>query len=236
MADTYEKDLGQKASLTMSDYIRVVGSDNVSYKQQIGYMEAPFRLLTETDMPALLKTLNAGTYFYRIDNVSGFPVTGGVIYRIVKTHGTGDARASILAIPMNATASIYTTFITSASATSITWVAQPTRAEIDAVTEKTTASLTAGTNITLASGFNNLATKKNGVVTIEFALTTSAAVSGGEAVAFVPSGYRPSKEVRGVCYFTDGYVRFGINSNGNIITYTNLASGKSVLGSVTYIV
>lgn len=33
MADTYEKDLAQKSSLTTSDYIRVVGSDNVSYKQ-----------------------------------------------------------------------------------------------------------------------------------------------------------------------------------------------------------
>lgn len=32
MADTYEKDLAQKSSLTSSDYIRVVGTDNVSYK------------------------------------------------------------------------------------------------------------------------------------------------------------------------------------------------------------
>ena len=37
MADTYEKDLGQKSSLTTSDYIRVVGSDNVSYKQPMSY-------------------------------------------------------------------------------------------------------------------------------------------------------------------------------------------------------
>lgn len=35
MADTYEKDLAQKTSLTTSDYIRVVGSDNVSYKQLV---------------------------------------------------------------------------------------------------------------------------------------------------------------------------------------------------------
>ena len=33
MADTYEKDLSQKTSLTTSDFLRVVGSDNVSYKQ-----------------------------------------------------------------------------------------------------------------------------------------------------------------------------------------------------------
>lgn len=35
MADTYEKDLAQKSSLTTSDFIRVVGSDNVSYKQLV---------------------------------------------------------------------------------------------------------------------------------------------------------------------------------------------------------
>ena len=33
MAEVYEKDLGSKGTLTSSDFIRVVGSDNVSYKQ-----------------------------------------------------------------------------------------------------------------------------------------------------------------------------------------------------------
>ena len=35
MADVWEKDLAQKSSLTTNDFIRVVGSDNVSYKQQV---------------------------------------------------------------------------------------------------------------------------------------------------------------------------------------------------------
>lgn len=35
MADVYEKNLSQKTGLTPSDYIRVVGSDNVSYKQLV---------------------------------------------------------------------------------------------------------------------------------------------------------------------------------------------------------
>ena len=35
MADVYEKDLGQKSSLTTSDFIRVVGTDNASYKQLV---------------------------------------------------------------------------------------------------------------------------------------------------------------------------------------------------------
>lgn len=35
MADIYEQNLGSKANLTTSDYIRLVGSDNASYKQPI---------------------------------------------------------------------------------------------------------------------------------------------------------------------------------------------------------
>lgn len=35
MADVYEKNLDSKTSLTTSDFIRVVGSDNVSYKQLV---------------------------------------------------------------------------------------------------------------------------------------------------------------------------------------------------------
>lgn len=35
MADTYEKDLGVKSAITASDYIRLVGSDNVSYKNTV---------------------------------------------------------------------------------------------------------------------------------------------------------------------------------------------------------
>ena len=35
MVDTYEQNLGQKSSLTVNDYIRVVGSDNASYKQLV---------------------------------------------------------------------------------------------------------------------------------------------------------------------------------------------------------
>ena len=35
MADVFEQNLPSKANLTTSDYIRVVGSDNVSYKQLV---------------------------------------------------------------------------------------------------------------------------------------------------------------------------------------------------------
>lgn len=42
MADIYEQNLAQKTTLTTSDYIRVVGSDNVSYKQKVSDVKATF--------------------------------------------------------------------------------------------------------------------------------------------------------------------------------------------------
>lgn len=44
MADVYEQNLAQKSTLTTSDYIRVVGSDNVSYKQQISDVTASLNI------------------------------------------------------------------------------------------------------------------------------------------------------------------------------------------------
>ena len=35
MADIYEQNLASKSALTVNDYIRVVGSDNASYKQLV---------------------------------------------------------------------------------------------------------------------------------------------------------------------------------------------------------
>lgn len=49
MADTYEKDLGAKSSLTTSDYIRVVGSDNVSYKQSLTSVNNALPIKAEVD-------------------------------------------------------------------------------------------------------------------------------------------------------------------------------------------
>lgn len=232
MADTYEQNLAQKSAVTISDYVRLVGTDNVSYKQPIHSMCAPYANPSGTDLLSVVKALNQGTYFYRMDNVSGFPETGGVVFRIVKTHGTNDARASILAVPMNANANIYTAYNTSASASSITWTAQPTRAEIT----PTSANLTAGTNITFATDFDNKATKTGHVVCVVFNLAPSTAIDSGAVLATIPSGYRPSKQIRSTCYFSDGYARFAVNANGEIVALTNASSGKYFMGAITYII
>lgn len=77
MADTYEKDLAQKSSLTTSDYIRVVGSDNVSYKQLVsnvaGVMadNAPYSGI----QTITLQNATAGSnqsFYYKVGNVVTF--------------------------------------------------------------------------------------------------------------------------------------------------------------------
>lgn len=59
MADVYEKDLAQKTSLTTSDYIRVVGSDNVSYKQSLTSVNNALPVKAEVD------ALNSKSLAYR---------------------------------------------------------------------------------------------------------------------------------------------------------------------------
>lgn len=62
MADTCEKDLAAKSSLTTSDYIRVVGSDNVSYKQGIASVMSTMGLsVTSPTAPTLTQTGGSST-------------------------------------------------------------------------------------------------------------------------------------------------------------------------------
>lgn len=72
MADTYEKDLAQKPSITNADFIRVVGSDNVSYKQP----------MTSFPNKAEVDALNSKTEYasYDLSTVlSGSDISGKVI-------------------------------------------------------------------------------------------------------------------------------------------------------------
>lgn len=92
MADTYEKDLAQKTSLTTSDYIRVVGSDNVSYKQSLTSVNnaLPVKAVVDALSSASLSlrgqltssddcnTLTQGVYYFSTDLPQNAP--SGVAY------------------------------------------------------------------------------------------------------------------------------------------------------------
>lgn len=168
MADVYEQNLASKSTLTTTDYIRVVGSDNVSYKQLV------------SDVAKKI-----------IENYTGSTLAGS---------------------------------------------AQSVKSALDSLNSKTAGNLTAGTNMTLAAGYNNCATKVGRVVVVDFALTASADVAGSSVVATIPSGYRPTTQMRGVCYFTDGFARFAVDAAGNITSYTNIGNNKSIIGTIAYII
>lgn len=84
MADTYEKNLAQKSSLTTSDYIRVVGTDNVSYKQPVSSVMQTMgvdALNSNTEITGItagsnISNLEASNIFK-----TGRMVTGNIIFR-----------------------------------------------------------------------------------------------------------------------------------------------------------
>lgn len=157
MADTYEQNLGQKSSLTTSDFIRVVGSDNVSYKQDVGSVMETMGLGTAinngTDLNTLvLPTNDKKIKVYRgvdlsqmtnkpsaVSNAWPFclillPIGGAYTKQILHIYGT-DATPDYVYVR--------TQTYSSGSVVWTNWQQSPTRAEIT-VLEKT---VTGTTNI-----------------------------------------------------------------------------------------
>ncbi len=99
MADTYEKDLGQKSSLTTSDFIRVVGSDNVSYKQSVASVKTALGIdeLTAITNGTIQKysNISGGT----LDNLSCRKV-GNTVFASARIYGiSAPATGTIFVIP-----------------------------------------------------------------------------------------------------------------------------------------
>lgn len=244
MADTYEKDLSAKSSLTTSDFIRVVGSDNVSYKQSVSAVKSAMGIddiyskTIPVNLPSSITDLNNitsnSTYLIQGAVPANAPVTTGTYGAYVRTTQRSAALSYQeywkVANDLEVWARRYLNGAWG------NWTKLPTRAEVDALNTPTSANLTAGENITLSNTSSNTAKKVGRVVTVEFSLKASSGVSSNATVANIPSGYRPLREIRNTCYFTDGYARFAIDNTGRIVTYTAIQSGKYILGTVTYII
>ena len=154
MADTYEKDLAQKSSLTTSDFIRIVGSDNVSYKQQLSNVMNAMRITPYTDITTLgtadLNTWRlSGIY---IQNVAA-NVTTELHYPVARTIGfleviayTTDTERVLQRYTTIPSCDVYER-IRNYDGTWYSWVKQPTRAEVDALKAKYT-DVTATTTAT----------------------------------------------------------------------------------------
>lgn len=131
MADTYEKNLAQKSSLTTSDYIRVVGSDNVSYKQLIS--DVADVMLTRFGKTATytgdLNALAINGYWYCTSSATNLPTGFTVGHLIVTSVSTRVLQIFVQYLGAS------TCIRTSADGGSTwgEWKSQPTRAEVDAL-------------------------------------------------------------------------------------------------------
>ena len=148
MADTYEKDLAQKSSLTTSDFIRVVGSDNASYKQVLTSVLDTFN----TNLP--IRQLSASSFVNLDTQLSAISADIRYFSTVNGTDGP-NSRNRWTVIGFNNGTSTYAfqwamTFDgrlyerhKSNSSTWSAWVTQPTRAEVDALNSKTSGAGTA---------------------------------------------------------------------------------------------
>lgn len=168
---------------------------------------------------ALVKTLQKGSYTYRIDNAPEFSVSGGTVYIIKKTHGLDDTRCEIMAIPMDTSnQTIYTAFV-GASATSITWIKQPTRTEVDALNSKTKKNVT-----NLISGLevsaNGCYLFGTGLKQISLQLRSTGAISQDATIFSVPSEMAPADTTYTPIFLFD--------TNSTDTTYPAIMSGVEV--------
>ena len=74
----------------------------------------------DTSLINLVKTFGVGTYNFRLDTATEAPTSGGIVYKVVKTHGANDTRCVITAIPMATDGQLYSAFV-GQNATNISW-------------------------------------------------------------------------------------------------------------------
>ena len=227
MADTYEKDLGQKSSLTTSDFIRVVGSDNVSYKQAVSSVADTVIDYSAKVLPSTITDLNTidktSTYLIGATVPDNAPRTTGAWAALVQTKAVANYRLQTYVYAANTETEVYWRRYTNGTWGS--WIKQPTRAEIDALTSSIKVTITAAENVVIdtdhsykvgrtlflnVKGHTTAAISNNLLFTI-----TGATVSPVNYTFGVPTG--GAWNVDSISY---GYV----STNGNVLG--TIANGK----------
>ena len=190
-----ERNLPSKTTLTTSDYIRVVGSDNASYKQLVTSVLALNGTFYDDSWKA-----NADLNNFKADGVywiSSSPTNAptGLTWFPLAVIAREDTVRQIVISSGNA---IHTRAFQSNAWGA--WVKQPTRAEIDELNSKTTGTTT---NINpesvltiLGGGLGSYAEKYGQVVHfISMVKLTdpNSALADGTVIFRLPSGLRPSR-------------------------------------------
>ena len=205
MADVWEKDLAQKSPLTTSDFIRVVGSDNVSYKQLVsGVMTAMGLDAIKTpasDVSNIDTATSTGFYRYGSGASGTKPNSSGGVLIVVAFNASYSQQVAI-PYDTNNSSGVYKRAVYSGTPTA--WQLQPTRAEVDDLNNKTL--------VTNASGAKNinLPVSYRGIMTIVD--TTPSAV--GMYIIYTTgsgnTGYKAILEVSGAT----------LTGGANVLTYT----------------
>ena len=170
-----ERNLPSKSSLTTSDYIRVVGSDNVSYKQVLTSVldtfntNLPIRQLSASSFANLdtqLSAISADTRYFATVNGTDGPNSRNRWTVIGFNNGTS---TYAFQWAMTFDGSLYERHKSNSSTWS-TWVTQPTRAEVDALkinkVGKTFTGITCSAGgYVLLTNYTSLGIARNKIVT-----------------------------------------------------------------------
>lgn len=240
MADTYEKDLGQKTSLTVSDYIRVVGSDNVSYKQLVSNVMGTMGVIRKdltTSITAYADTLVVGCMqliriatndVATVDVPSGYQYSGGIIYRETSTESV------IVLYRANADGVAIRRKYNGAWAS---WVIQPTRAEVDALNSNSWSS--ASTVSGLSSGIVKY-TRIGKIVLVDIQDLTLSSIPTGTGTAIATGLPEAAVDVIGIikAYNSTSTLRVlitGTKLAAHYISSTFAATGSQHYGFLIYV-
>lgn len=236
---SFESGLGAKSSLTTSDYIRVVGSDNNTYKQPVSdvlyaggvrYKE----FATGTAFSDFADSCNIGITFsynrYPAQS-SDAPSTLASERCAVVVYRTTSDEILISAVVFN-NASEPTTYVRRRFGSWGNWVKQPTRAEIDASTKLVTPT-SIHSSITLQGGY----VKFGKIVTVDITVTATSAITVASTNLFMlPAPVGGAAGLLGASPATGKSANmFYVQTQGFARNYYGMAQGESIAITGSYI-
>ena len=240
MADVWEKDLAQKTSLTTSDFIRVVGSDNVSYKQSMAsvanatgsvYLGA-FSASSDEDAVKSALTALKNAYGYEASSTTNLPKTVAFMRSGAWGFvGVAWIRSNIIEMTAVRYTDGATYFGRDASGTQ-TVTLMPTRAEVDALNSTTDITITPTTNSNYTLTPQTPHLMRGNVVTIGLLIAQSSVASNYVQIGSIPTSCAPTAW----CYFSPNSANAGcvlaIGSNGTIQLKGDIGASKYL--TITY--
>lgn len=241
MADVYEKDLAQKSSLTTSDFIRVVGSDNVSYKQRVDNVKSALGIGALASYGSLASfyaefasmavfTKYFVTFYDDCATALGLP-QGTYKGYVSKTTATL-ADITVQRYGSSGTNEEYigrATFNSSGAVTASNWTKQPTRAEVlDKISYTTAFNVTQGTGDTYL-----YADRVGRTLFLEMVFRPASDVAQYATIAHINNISNISRTHWSTVTHTGEPVRLVLNTNGTIQTENAIGANKWVATSCT---